>query len=735
MSIVVLKRKAGMIKNLSASQPIFSLNGTTRSQGYVGQTSLSRPITRTTFKSPSVPTGPGFYTNLHRNHGGCCGHMGAAANLPQPLCSSDTFTTEDSSVPKMSVLSEPGMLHTKYRWIHRPQPYTTVKNMEPDGHGQYTDLLKQQVITQKVLEYPFVSIEKQDMVVWAHMNDPVVLAQGVDPTLADNLYRANEITTFQNPLTGTLTKSYSTRFVTIPTPVGNTTGYTHFAFALPNSATVFRWSNPNMAGSPIGALNLTTLPALQALGMLATDFEITSIFPVGWYYNATSGLFELNAYISITLIADNRGTLFETQTCLIHLYGNPFDKAAYRVSSTWTPMQVSKGTAVLSMTNLVLWHVDEANQCALYFNCTDNLANMGVIRFGLQNLFGGAFGLDTSTFAFIATRHTGVGQVDQLCWQRDLTTQSAVLLYHKPSTTNVYVFCMRYDHYQYKVYPGTLSQSNPTGVVVTSTASLPWSGVTTAVLCSPVTFFRSSNVMYLYMMNTSKQIMKLVVDLTTTQYTAIGANDIGPPLMLSNYTYTTTSVNNQELIPDPLTFVSPNIVQFQFLVQQPDQYALVQLGLTGGFRYWYTEQNMSTANNAVITRGIVLGNIVNKQWAILDRNRSLGPNGIHFVLLDQYNRPAGVYMFRQTNETKIEALAGGYNTCIDQFKANGGEMKKEMFSHKSRMQKCTYTKSMEGRYVATSAGDYLYKRKQSCLAELPPARRYGTATAQVPNFC
>ena len=93
MSIVTLKRKTqAKYNNVSVGQNVFSINGVFRNQGYVGQTSLGRSI-----------------STSDQSYGGSC-------------------STEDSSTVKQSVLSNSGMLRTKYRWITRPSPYATVKS-------------------------------------------------------------------------------------------------------------------------------------------------------------------------------------------------------------------------------------------------------------------------------------------------------------------------------------------------------------------------------------------------------------------------------------------------------------------------------------------------------------------------------------------------------------------------------------------------------------------------------
>ena len=113
MSIATLKKKtAAKYNNNSVNVPLFSLNGTHRNQGYVGQDSLSRFTSRTLVRNGGL-----------RNHGGCCGTF----TIGQPVVSG-IKTTENSNIVKNSVLTTDGLIQTKYRWIRRPQPYAVVKN-------------------------------------------------------------------------------------------------------------------------------------------------------------------------------------------------------------------------------------------------------------------------------------------------------------------------------------------------------------------------------------------------------------------------------------------------------------------------------------------------------------------------------------------------------------------------------------------------------------------------------
>ena len=99
MSIATLKRKTFAKYNNSSvnTGEGFSLNGTHRNQGYVGQTSLSRSLPRTPMKG-----------NVLRGRGGCCGTY----NI-RPVIQSGVTSTEDNRFIKSSVLSNKGMLQRR----------------------------------------------------------------------------------------------------------------------------------------------------------------------------------------------------------------------------------------------------------------------------------------------------------------------------------------------------------------------------------------------------------------------------------------------------------------------------------------------------------------------------------------------------------------------------------------------------------------------------------------------
>lgn len=136
MSIVTLKKKTQVqYNNMSVgSKTGFSLNGTHRNQGYVGQTSLSRSLPRTLMRGGAP-----------RGHGGCCGQFPIRNIVPSAVTS-----TEDPTVIKSSTLTTSGMLDTKYRWVNRPFPYATVKpdnNLHMTTASDHIRLLKKKTLT------------------------------------------------------------------------------------------------------------------------------------------------------------------------------------------------------------------------------------------------------------------------------------------------------------------------------------------------------------------------------------------------------------------------------------------------------------------------------------------------------------------------------------------------------------------------------------------------------------
>jgi len=134
MSIVTLKRKSqAKYNNMSVGQKNFSIAGTHRNQGYIGQTTLSRSLPKTLMKG-----------NVEKGMGGCCGTY----NLT-PIVQSAVTSLEDSSVIKTSTMGNHGLLMSKYRWTRRPGPATSVKpdnNQNTNTANDYIMKLKKRTI-------------------------------------------------------------------------------------------------------------------------------------------------------------------------------------------------------------------------------------------------------------------------------------------------------------------------------------------------------------------------------------------------------------------------------------------------------------------------------------------------------------------------------------------------------------------------------------------------------------
>lgn len=128
MSIATLKKKtAAKYNNMSVSKPLFSLNGTYRNQGFVGQTSFSRSLPRTLIKNGG-----------YKNYGGCCGAFPIG-----PIIQSSIVDTEDNTVVKLSTKNTNGLLHVnKHEWMWRPYPCTRVKLDNNHGLSAQSDHIK-----------------------------------------------------------------------------------------------------------------------------------------------------------------------------------------------------------------------------------------------------------------------------------------------------------------------------------------------------------------------------------------------------------------------------------------------------------------------------------------------------------------------------------------------------------------------------------------------------------------
>ena len=115
MPIATLKTKTQhKYNNMSVGYNQFSLNGTRRSQGYVGQDNMARSFPLTPMRG-----------NVAKGYGGCCGEY----HIQNVTYGSGIHSLNDPKVVKSSVLSTDGMMMTKYRWIRRPQPFSTTDDV------------------------------------------------------------------------------------------------------------------------------------------------------------------------------------------------------------------------------------------------------------------------------------------------------------------------------------------------------------------------------------------------------------------------------------------------------------------------------------------------------------------------------------------------------------------------------------------------------------------------------
>ena len=129
MSIATLKKKSqAQYRNSSVGLPQFSINGTHRSQGYVGQTMLSRSLPRTPMN--------GIYP---RGHGGCCGSF-----VIKPIVQSAVTSLNNPNIIKPSVVNSKGMLEEESKCInnlkipnvnHKLPEHTPINIVKPDNNN------------------------------------------------------------------------------------------------------------------------------------------------------------------------------------------------------------------------------------------------------------------------------------------------------------------------------------------------------------------------------------------------------------------------------------------------------------------------------------------------------------------------------------------------------------------------------------------------------------------------
>jgi len=135
MSIATLKRKTNaQYNNSSVGQPQFSLNGTRRSAGYVGQDMLGRSLIRSLSRNGAL-----------KGHGGCCGKY----PTPEIKTSPEMSGLNDPAVLKPLSLTTSGLFMTRHRWVRRPQPFSSTKSDDHsnlNNQSSYIDNLARKTI-------------------------------------------------------------------------------------------------------------------------------------------------------------------------------------------------------------------------------------------------------------------------------------------------------------------------------------------------------------------------------------------------------------------------------------------------------------------------------------------------------------------------------------------------------------------------------------------------------------
>jgi hypothetical protein len=135
MSIATLKRKTQVqYNNMSVGQNGFSLNGTRRSAGYVGQDTLGRSLVRSLSRNGAL-----------KGHGGCCGKY----PTPEIKMTPEMSGLNNPAIVKSASLTTNGMFMSRHRWIRRPQPYSTTKpngNVNNNAQSNYIDYLARKTL-------------------------------------------------------------------------------------------------------------------------------------------------------------------------------------------------------------------------------------------------------------------------------------------------------------------------------------------------------------------------------------------------------------------------------------------------------------------------------------------------------------------------------------------------------------------------------------------------------------
>lgn len=186
MSIATLKKKTqAKYRNMSVSQPQFSLNGTLRNQGYIGQTSHSRTFVHTPMLGNTV-----------KGHGGKYGEYKQAPIIVE----ASIFTTNDPTQVKQSVGNHAMDIAVQNRFLscrEWPCSNPVVKKMEYSSET-YTEELRK-----RTLKCEAVNCEEDKIV-----SKPIApCCKLEDPGLPKNMFsktKTNTITKVFTNLNGSI---------------------------------------------------------------------------------------------------------------------------------------------------------------------------------------------------------------------------------------------------------------------------------------------------------------------------------------------------------------------------------------------------------------------------------------------------------------------------------------------------------------------------------------------------
>jgi hypothetical protein len=154
MSLATLKKKTqAKYKNASVNTNGFSLNGIHRNQGYVGQSSSGRSLSR------PLQT----YDSHLRGHGACCGIYKSGPMLQSGIIQNDTSkNVKSSSVSQKEVINRRkgcdnrggGKMDSDGHVLYNGAACNVVKNDGPKGNntaGDYVEYIRQKK-TQEVID-------------------------------------------------------------------------------------------------------------------------------------------------------------------------------------------------------------------------------------------------------------------------------------------------------------------------------------------------------------------------------------------------------------------------------------------------------------------------------------------------------------------------------------------------------------------------------------------------------